>query len=320
MEKGIILQERDIELLIFLGKYKIMSLDNTRYIYGTVTYQEKRIVALIKYSYIKRLKHRYITLGVKGKEYLLKNDFEVRNHCRNENNIERLNVISDIASCLIQDNLNFTPSWNMKKEDEPTTHSGRYIGKLDYNGREKFLVYAIYDGKDDKYVKSIYYDIRKENEYTDIMIFTNDISKIVLHKDGFYFGKDNTVLVPYSEYGKYLLRNNYEIRKSIYLRLKEVYRVKLTDFKYADLELDENNYIVMMPLINMEKLARLYYYFDIIGNHKNIHIFGLEEYENTIKTFIPKCNYKSMSREKIEELLEEYADSVNFSIKKFNFY
>ena len=129
MKNGIILQERDIELLIFLGKYKTISLDNTRYIYGTVTYQEKRIVALVKYNYIKRLKHRYITLGVKGKEYLQKNDFEVRNHCRNENNIERLNVISDIASCLIQDNLNFTPSWNMKKEDEPTTHSRRYIGK-----------------------------------------------------------------------------------------------------------------------------------------------------------------------------------------------
>ena len=116
------------------------------------------------------------------------------------------------------------------------------------------------------------------------------------------------------EYGKYLLRNNYEIRKSIYLRLKEVYKVKLTDFKFADLELDENNYIVMMPLINMEKLARLYYYLDINENHKNIHIFGLEEYENTIKTFLPKCNYKSMSRGKIEELLEEYADKEDETI------
>ena len=116
MSGGIILQNRDIELLIFLGKYKIMSLDNTKYIYETKTYQEKRIVSLVRHNYVKRLKHRYITLGIKGKEYKLENGFEIRNHCRNENNMERLNVISDIASCLIRDNLNFIPSWNIKKK------------------------------------------------------------------------------------------------------------------------------------------------------------------------------------------------------------
>ena len=77
MGEGIRLQNRDIELLIFLGKYKIISLDNTRYIYETVTYQEKRIVVLAKHNYIRRLKHRYITLGIKGKWYLLENGFEV---------------------------------------------------------------------------------------------------------------------------------------------------------------------------------------------------------------------------------------------------
>ena len=201
MRNGMTLQNRDIELLIFLGKYKIISLDNARYIYETKTYQEKRIVLLTKHNYVRRLKHKYITLGSKGKEYLNENGFEVRSHCRNENNIERLNVISDIASCFIQDNLDFTPSWNMKKEDEPTTYSRRYIGNLDYN-EENFLVYAIYEGKDDKYVKSIYYDIRKENGYANAMIFTNNIEKIVLHEKGFYFGNKYTILIPYNEYGK----------------------------------------------------------------------------------------------------------------------
>ena len=42
MEKGLVLQERDIELLEFLAEYKTITLDNTRYIYGTKTYQEKR--------------------------------------------------------------------------------------------------------------------------------------------------------------------------------------------------------------------------------------------------------------------------------------
>lgn len=309
MREGIRLQNRDIELLIFLGKYKVISLDNTRYIYGTVTYQEKRIVNLVKHNYIRRLKHRYITIGTKGKEYLLENGFEVREHCRNENNIERLNVISDIASCLIHDNMNFIPSWNMKKEDEPTTHSRRYIGKLEYNNQDEFLVYAIYEGKDDKYIKSIDYDIRKEHEYKMVMIFTNDIEKIVLHEKGFFFGNNYTVLVPYNEYGKFLIRNNYEIRNSIYLRLKELYKVELTDFKFADLKLDDDNYIVIMPLVNMEKLVRLHYYFKENENYQNIHIFGLEENEKIIEKYLPECSYKSLTREKINELLEEYEET-----------
>lgn len=304
MKDGIRLQNRDMELLIFLGRYKIISLDNTRYIYVTVTYQEKRIVNLVKHNYIRRLKHRYITLGIKGKEYLLENGFEVREHCRNENNIERLKVISDIASCFIHDDMNFIPSWNMKKENEPTTHSRRYIGKLEYNNQE-ILVYAIYDGKDDKYIKSIYYDIRREHEYKNVLIFTNDIEKIVLYEKGFYFGNNCTILVPYTEYGKFIIRNNYKIRNSIYLRLKELYKIEITDFKFADLKLDDENYIMVMPLINMEKLARLHYYFRENENCKNIHIFGLEENEEIVEKYLPECNYKSLTREKINELLEK---------------
>ena len=308
MRSRMTLQNRDIELLIFLGKYKIISLDNARYIYETKTYQEKRIVLLAKHDYVRRLKHRYITLGSKGKEYLLESGFEVRNHCRNENNMERLNVISDIASCLIQDNLIFTPSWNMKKEDEPTTYSRRYIGNLDYN-EENFLVYAVYEGKDDKYLKSIYYDIKKENGYANAMIFTNNIEKIVLHEKGFYFGNQYTILIPYDEYGKFLMRNNYAIRHSIYLRIKEMYDVELSDFRLADLKIDDDNYIVIMPLINMEILARLHYYFNENDNYKNIYIFGLEEYESIIKQYLPKCEYKSLSKRKINELLVKYRES-----------
>lgn len=97
------------------------------------------------------------------------------------------------------------------------------------------MVYAIYEGKDNKYIKSIYYDIRKEHEYKNAMIFTNDIEKIVMNKKGFYFGNNYTILISYNEYGKFLIRNNYEIRISIYNRLKELYEVEITNFKFADL-------------------------------------------------------------------------------------
>ena len=64
-----------------------------------------------------------------------------------------------------------------------------------------------------------------------------------------------------------------------------------------------------MPLINMEKLVNLHYYFNENDNCKNIYIFGLAEYENIIKKYIPECDYNSLSREKINELLKKYEET-----------
>lgn len=64
-----------------------------------------------------------------------------------------------------------------------------------------------------------------------------------------------------------------------------------------------------MSLINMEILARLHYYFDENDIYKNIYIFGLEEYENTIKQYLPKCEYQSLSKRKIDELLIKYRET-----------
>ena len=109
MEKGLVLQERDVELLEFLAQYKTITLDNTKYIYGTKTYQEKRICRLVKEKYLTRLKHRKISLGIKGKKFLNEIGTEVKIHCRNPNNMERLKVISDIAAFTRFDNSNRFP-------------------------------------------------------------------------------------------------------------------------------------------------------------------------------------------------------------------
>lgn len=195
----------------------------------TITYQEKRIVALVKHKYIKRLKHRYIVLGINGRDYLRGNGYEIKERCRNKNNIERLKVISDIASCFMLEGYKFTPSWEIKNKDEPTSDSRRYIGKL-IQYEDEFIVYAIYGEKSDKYITSIYYDIRREGyNKTNIMIFTTNMEKVVLNKNPFVFGGNYTVIVPYNEYGKYLVKNNYKIRRSAYFRLKKLYGAKLSD-------------------------------------------------------------------------------------------
>ena len=35
-----------------------------------------------------------------------------------------------------------------------------------------------------------------------------------------------------------------------------------------------------------------------------------EEYETTITKYLPECHYKSLTREKINELLKEYRETI----------
>lgn len=187
MEKGLVLQERDVELLEFLAEYKTITLDNTRYIYGTKTYQEKRICHLVKEKYLTRLKHREIALGRKGKEFLTEIGTEIKVHCRNPNNLERLKVISDIAAFTkFSTTMNFIPSWHLKDRNAPTQDSRRYLGLLTFD-QNFYTVYSVYGEKDDKYITSLYYDLKKEREFYNSIIFTNDVKKILYHKKRFWF-------------------------------------------------------------------------------------------------------------------------------------
>ena len=160
MKKGLILQERDVELLEFLAEYKTITLDNTKYIYGTKTY---------------------------GKDFLNEIGTNIKVHCRNPNNIERLKVISDIASFTnFSNTMSFIPSWYLKDKDCPTQDSRRYLGLLTFD-HNFFTVYSVYGEKDEKYITSLYYDLKKEREFYNSIIFANDIEKILYYKKNFGF-------------------------------------------------------------------------------------------------------------------------------------
>ena len=95
MEKGLILQERDVELLEFL-----------------------------------------VEIGT-----------NIKVHCRNPNNIERLKVISDIAAFTnFSNTMNFIPSWHLKDRNSPTQDSRRYLGLLTFD-QNFYTVYSVYGKK-----------------------------------------------------------------------------------------------------------------------------------------------------------------------------
>ena len=293
-----------MELLKFLAEYKMLFIDNAKYIYNTVTYHEKRIVALVKNGYIKRLKHKYIVLDSKGARYLEDNNICIRLHCRNSHNIDRLSTISDIASFLIKDGFNFVPSWRLKDKNLPTEHSRRYIGRFEHD-KQLFLVYTVDENKNTRYIKSIHYDIKKENEIKNAVIFAKDLRTLMFGKTDFFFERTHTLLVPYNEYGKFIFRNNIDIRCKIFYRLKELYNAELTDFEYADVKTEDDKYIKIMLVINFEWMHHVrWQYKENLLHGKELWVFCLEDLEPIMKEFLPECNYKTMNKEKILSLLD----------------
>lgn len=125
-------------------------------------------------------------MGKKGKEFLTEIGIEIKVHCRNPNNLERLKVISDIASFTkFSNTMNFIPSWYLKDRNSPTQDSRRYLGLLTFD-QSFYTVYSVYGEKSEKYVTSLYYDLKKEREFYNSIIFTNDVERILYHKKRFW--------------------------------------------------------------------------------------------------------------------------------------
>ena len=81
--------------------------------------------------------------------------------------------------------MNFIPSWHLKDRNSPTQDSRRYLGLLTFD-QNFYTVYSVYGKKDDKYITSLYYDLKKEREIYNYIIFTNDRENILYNKKRFW--------------------------------------------------------------------------------------------------------------------------------------
>ena len=312
MEKGLILQERDVELLEFLAEYKTITLDNTKYIYGTKNYQEKRICYLVKEKYLSRLKHREITLGRKGKEFLSEIGTEIKVHCRNPNNMERLKVISDIASFTkFSNTMNFMPSWHLKDKNSPTQDSRRYLGLLTFD-ENFYTVYSVYEGKNDKYITSLYYDLKKEREFYNSIIFTNDIGKILYYKKSFGFSSSHLYLIEYNEFNKKIIRNYDKIRSCMFNDLSKRHEIEYTDFRYMDFFVDNEFYLKMVLFLDLNQIGYLKYFLEESSRYKNkMYFICFEKDEKYLKDIIKDCNIITIGKDTIEKYLNKDYIEVN---------
>lgn len=306
MEKGLILQERDIELLEFLAEYKTITLDNTRYIYGTKTYQEKRICHLVQEDYLTRLKHREIALGRKGKEFLAELGVEIKEHCRNPNNLERLKVISDIAAFTkFSSTMNFIPSWSLKDRNAPTQDSRRYLGLLSFD-QNLYTVYSLYGEKTDKYITSLYYDLKKEHEIHNSIIFTNDIERILYNKKKFLFCDSHLYLVEYNAFNKRLIRNYDKIRTCLFNDLLKRHDVEYTNKWHMDFLVDGYKYVKLALFLDLNQLAGLKYTIEANSSRsETMFVACFEEDEKYVTHLVNNCGIITLQKSQIEEYLEK---------------
>lgn len=250
-----------------------------------------------------------IGLGRKGKEFLIGIGKEIREHCRTPNNKERLKVISDIASfTTFYGNMFFLPSWNLKDKDRPTTHSRRYLGMQTFD-KNFYNVYAIYGEKTDKYITSIYYDIKKERDIRHTIIFTNDVEKILYHKHKFNFDSSHLYLVPYNNFSKEIIVHYEKIKICMFTHLSKRHEVEYTDFRYMDFLVDNEKYLKIMLFLDLNQIFGLGYYFDENSNFKNnTYLICFEENVKYLQELLPGCNTLTITKAEVEEYINKEID------------
>ena len=271
---------------MFLGKYKMMLGSDCKRIYAAKDYHRKRLKVLERERYIRRINRIYIKLDDKGTRLVKDFGYEYSYNCRNKAYISRLNEIAKIAGLTIGTNIDFLACWNIKDKTIFTQMSRKYLGKLSYEGKET-IVYYISKEKEIVYISQIINDIQKLIGYKNIIIFIENMD-ILNSKRNFVFGNESTIIIRPTFQNLSIIRKMTQI--DIYQIIKQIYsnqEILLSNWKKAQYMTENEEYIVVMPFIDTERLHRLNM-FDDNGQKKNrkIDIITLKE-----------------NKEKIEEIL-----------------
>ena len=270
--------QKDIQLLSFLKRYKVISLKESNRIYNAKWYHYKRLKQLEDGRYIKKANRYQIKLDVKGTKLLKNIGYDYNYVCRKQDYIDRLNYISKISALTINSGIDFFPSWEIKDKMVYTDKSRKYIGELHYR-LKKYIAYYIGKDKKDVYISQIINDIQKSVDYKHIMIFIENFKIVNKNRKFFMFGKDNTLIInPKSDnLEKMRLLQDYDI----YNVIEKIYKDKeilLSNWSKADYMTDDGQYILFMPFIDTEKLHRLnIYYKDNKEINRRIDILTLKE-------------------------------------------
>ena len=271
-EKRVCFRERDLELMLFLSEYGVITNENVKLIYKSEYYYKNRLASLAKGDMIERLYGKVI-LGTKGKRYLNDLGFGYRNVNRNENYKKRMERISDIA-CKFKDcGWSFEPSWRCDMNTYTkrgnrflgiVSRTERYFGEdIERFNKTAYIVYFLHKNITQRELKYIGKEIERNRSYfKGVIVFTEE--EKYLYKPKFHeFQFEESYIIPYDDDSWKVFRL---IKDEMFMkeRVYDIFRGELVTLKvkyYWDMyyikEQDEYYYIYYMPFANFNLMHHI---------------------------------------------------------------
>jgi len=297
------LNDKDLEVLKFLFKYKMLKIIDASLIYKTKKYYRLRINKLIDYGYVKRYKN-YIILDTNGRNELGILGTSYLKNIKNEPYMERLRNIASIATITINSNIEFIPSWDIKDKNKYTESSRKYIGSMIIEDNE-YLVYYLTANKQHIFIKQLMFDINKAINNDNIIIFVDNYDCLCEKYSNLSFGKENINIILNNNSSKELIKSYEKIDIHEILQRLYMQEVLISDWEISDYMLIDNTYIVNMLFINTEKITRInWYYLENINATRKIEIVTLKESEEKINELLnDKCTIKVLNKDLLGGLI-----------------
>lgn len=288
-----VLNEKDLEILLFVRKYKYVKVSDFKYLYSNKQYYQTKIKYFITNNYLRKIKW-YIVLGFEGKRYLENLGYKCSRISYEKTYIERQKIISSFAARYYNNKkIRFIPSVDIKDKQIFTTTSRKYIGVLNIEGLD-YLTYYITKEHTHQYIQSVIYDIRKERKFKNIVVFVEDLKMIDINK--FVFGLDKLYIIPITEDNIHLLE---QINRIDYQKLfSKLYKdsVYLAEYSFCDYYSKSKIYIFPLLFIDTEKLSIIKYF--LMENNEKVDIVHSKNISLLAIGKLKGANYKAVDFEK----------------------
>lgn len=262
------LDNKDLEILCFINKYKFIRSQDFIYFYDNIKYYNYKIKPLEKAGLIRKFGWYYV-LGINGKREIEKLGYKYNRIQYSNKFMARQKVISHFAAMYYnRTNIKFIPSIDLKDEKILTNTSRKYIGSISID-KTKYLAYYISKNHTKIYIRNLIYDVKKEKIYNNFIIFVEDIEKIDIQS--FAFGKKKLYIVPMSEKNIKIIENIDKIDYQKIFKDKYKEKVYLSGHSFCEYYINESHFVYTMPLINPEKIVNIKY-FTLENKHVKVDV------------------------------------------------
>ena len=277
----------EINLIKFIAKYQYLRTTNTKYFFTSKKYYRNRVNNLISKRFLKKSKW-LLTLGELGIAYVKSFKFEYNQQNRNSKYLSRLLYLSDLGAFYHNSNtIQFIPSFAMKDKEMYTITARRYIGVLEISGID-YLAYHITNEHDNKYITSVIYDIQKEKQHRNIIVFVDNISQI--NVSDFAFGLNSVLVIEDSEQSREKLKYLNNVKWSEIIQDYYQNQVYLSEYSFCDYTDYKGKFVSLFYYLDTEKINRIKYFLRE-NKQKDVDIICNREIAMQIKKELPTANY-----------------------------